>query len=409
MPTVFAGLMCHAPIVIPAVAGPRAELCRNTTRTMRELAWRAVNSGAERLVLISPHSPRQRTAWGAWSGRIRGDLGAFGHPGVRVDLPGDPSVIEALGLSPISSGQPLDHGAVVPLHFLVEQGWTGPAVVIALPWEQADCERLGQALAALPGRTAVIASGDMSHRLIPEAPAGFHPRARDFDAAFVQALIEGESILELPWQQEAAEDVVDSSRVARASAPWLNAQVLSYEGPWGVGYTQAVFHDPRPPLWAIARDAIAAQVRMRDHLEPPGPPSRGVFCTLTVGGELRGCIGHVEPVFGDLHRELAMVAQAAASQDPRFSAVTEDELWDLEIEVTLLAPPEPGRPRDPRTEGCIVQSGRRRGLLLPDIEGVDTVEEQIAICRRKARIGPHELVDLYRFGSRKVAPPGPPS
>ena len=405
MSVVFSGLMCHAPIVIPAVAGDRAGLCRNTTRSMRELAWRAVHSGAERLVLISPHSPRHRRAWGAWVGRIRGDLGASGHAEVSVDLPGDAQVIEALGLTAISDPPALDHGAVVPLSFLVEQGWTGPTVVIALPREGADCERLGQAIGALPGRTAVLASGDMSHRLIPEAPAGFHPQAQDFDLAFVRALIQGGSILDLPWQEDAAEDVVDSSRVARASAPWLNAQVLSYEGPWGVGYTQAIFHDPAPPLWAIARDAVAAQVRLQDYVAPPGPPSRGVFCTLKIDGELRGCIGHLSPVFEDLHRELAMVAQASASQDPRFGAVREDELFDLEIEVRLLDPPRPGRPVDPRVDGCVVTSGRRRGLLLPDIEGVDTVEQQIAICRRKARIGPDEPVELQTFGSTRVAPP----
>ena len=405
MSVVFSALMCHAPIVLPAVAGSQASRCRNTTRTMREVAWRALASQPERLILVSPHSPRRRGQWGAWRGRIQGDLGRFGHPAERVDLPGDPWLFEALGLPPVSSEQELDHGAVVPLRFLVEAGWSGPTTVLALPWGPAESEAIGARLAELPGRVAVIASGDMSHRLIPDAPAGFHPRAVDFDAAFVEALLARQSVRGLPWQEEAAEDVVDSTRVALASAPRLNDQVLSYEGPWGVGYTQAVFHDESPPLWAIARSAIAAKLRGERYRPPPGPPSQGVFCTLTVEGRLRGCIGHIEPVYRDLHQELAELAVAAATQDPRFPPVSVKEQWDLEIEVTLLDPPQPGRPRDPRSEGCIVQAGQRRGLLLPDIQGVDSVEEQIAICLRKARIGPEEEVELFRFGSAKVAPP----
>ncbi len=373
---------------------------------MREVAWRTVASKPDRLVLISPHSPRRPREWGAWSGEIVGDLERFGHPELAVRLPPAPEVAETLGLPPIE-GEPLDHGAMVPLHFLADAGWRGPTTVLALPWRDPDSEAMGEALARLPGRTAVIASGDMSHRLIPGAPAGYDPRAKDFDAAFVEGLQRGRwnAIADTPQRECAAEDVVDSTRVALASATALNDQVLSYEGPWGVGYTQAVFHDPDPPLWAIARSAITRKVRGESYEAPPGPPSLGVFCTLRMGGSLRGCIGHINPTTSDLHQELVQVAVASATRDPRFSPVKKAELFDLEIEVTLLEEAQPGRPRDPKVDGCIVSAGSRRGLLLPDIPGIDTVEQQIAICRRKGGIGPDEPVSIETFGSTKVAPP----
>lgn len=414
MPTCFSALMCHAPIVVPDVAGPKeAARCRSTTRAMREVAERAVATRPDRLVLISPHSPRRRRKWGAWSGRHQGDLSRFGTPHVRVDLPDAAEVSQALDLPAIShSDHALDHGAVVPLSFLQAAGWRGPTAILALPWEDPDSEAVGRALAALSGRTAVIASGDMSHRLRPGAPSGYHPRAASFDRSFVQAIEAGEwaRLPHLPNRDIAAEDVVDSTRVALAAAGEpRGAEVLSYEGPWGVGYTEAVFLDPAPPLYAVARQAIRAHLTSAPFAPPEGgPPSAGVFVTLYRDGRLRGCIGHIEPVYDRLYVEVADVAVAAATRDPRFAPLSEDELKDVELEVSVLEPPEPidGLDAlDPHEYGVVVSRGRRRGLLLPDVEGVDTPEEQVAIARRKAGIRPGEPVRLQRFRVRKVVMP----
>ncbi len=414
MATSFAGLMCHAPIVIPAVAGPDARRCRATTRAMHEVARRAVRGNPDRLVLISPHSPRVAGRFAAWSGpRHRGDLADFRTPQVQVDLPDAPEVAEALDLPTIPSRGWLDHGAMVPLSFLWDAGWRGPTAILALPGRSTpDCEALGRALAGLPGRTAVVASGDMSHRLIPGAPAGYHPEAAAFDRAFVAALEADDWPAAVSAQPRAlaAEDVVDSTRVAMAAAGGpLHAEVLSYEGPWGVGYTEAILHDPAPPSYAIARRAIADLVHGRPARVPAdGPPSQGVFVSLHRGGKLRGCIGHIEPRHGRLWTELVEVARAAASQDPRFSPLTADELDGLEIEVSLLEPPQDVAgpdDLDPRRYGVVVRNGRRTGLLLPDLDGIDTVEEQLAIARRKAGIGRNEPVKLQRFTVRKEAAP----
>jgi AmmeMemoRadiSam system protein A len=117
-------------------------------------------------------------------------------------------------------------------------------------------------------------------------------------------------------------------------------------------------------------------------------------------GQLRGCIGTIEATRDNVAQEIIGNAIAAASRDPRFPPLRPEELGELEVKVDVLTPPEPiSAPDelDPRRYGVIVQSGWRRGLLLPDLEGVDTVEYQVAIARRKAGIGLDEPVQLYRF------------
>ena len=407
MPVVFSALMCHAPIVVPAVGGERARQCVRTTRAMREVAARMVASRPDRLVLPSPHTPRRRAQWTAQSGPHRGDLSRFGAPDVTVSLPDAPDVAAHLGLvrSPPAA---LDHGAMVPLSFLVEAGWRGPTAVLALPWDETGAEELGRRLVGLEGRTAVVASGDMSHRLAPGAPGGFHPDARAFDDAFVAALSAERWDAELPHREDAAEDVVTSCRLATAAAAGLNAEVLAYEGPWGVGYCEAVFHDAEPPLWAVARRAVEAAVTGRGVPSVSGGPlSAGVFVTLTRDGELRGCIGRTSPACTRLFEEIVQMGIAAATQDPRMQPVRQDELPFLDIEVSVLQPPEPCTlgELDPRVYGVIVACGRRRGLLLPDLDGVDDVDHQVAIARQKGRIGSDEPVTLSRFTVHKTARP----
>lgn len=407
MPVVFSALMCHAPIVHPEVAGPRAEDCRRTTRAMREVAARVVASRPDRVVLVSPHSPRHPVRLAAWQGQHRGDLGDFGAPEVAVDLPDAPEVARALGAPPIPSG-PLDHGAVVPLGFLVQAGWRGPTAILALPMAEGAEEAAGRMLAELPGRTAVVASGDMSHRLQPGAPAGHHPDAHRFDRAFVEALRRddwGTAVGGPPFRDLAAEDVVASCRVAmKAAGRPGGTEVIAYEGPFGVGYAEAIFREDEPPLWVLARRAIREALAGRRLRPAPAGPPAGVFVSLHRDGELRGCIGHMAPTTGSLTEEVAAVAPLAALQDPRFPPLDPAELDDLDVEVDVLEPPEPAsgpEDLDPRVWGVVVSHGGRHGVLLPDLPGVDTVQQQLDIVRRKAGIGRDEPVHLERFRVRK--------
>jgi AmmeMemoRadiSam system protein A len=126
----------------------------------------------------------------------------------------------------------------------------------------------------------------------------------------------------------------------------------------------------------------------------------GAFVCLKKQGNLRGCIGTFQPTQESLDEEITSNAISAACRDPRFPPVSEDELDELDISVDVLGDPEPvpdASYLDPHKYGVIVKRGSRLGLLLPDLEGVDTVEDQLEIARNKAGIGLHEPIQLFRF------------
>lgn len=164
------------------------------------------------------------------------------------------------------------------------------------------------------------------------------------------------------------------------------------------------------PLVELAQQTIETYVRTGEIITPPAKLSpemtgkAGVFVSLKKHGELRGCIGTIASTTGSVAEEVIRNAIEAATRDPRFPPVLKDELGELEISVDVLGEPEPAssvKDLDVKRFGVIVKSGHRRGLLLPNLEGVDSPEEQIAICRRKAGIGPEEPVELFRFEVRR--------
>jgi len=126
----------------------------------------------------------------------------------------------------------------------------------------------------------------------------------------------------------------------------------------------------------------------------------GVFVSLKKHGNLRGCIGTITPVTSSISEEILRNAVSSCSEDPRFDKVRPDELADLVYSVDVLASPEPIESEnelDVRRYGVIVSSGHKRGLLLPNLEGVDTVSQQISIASKKAGIRPGEKISLERF------------
>jgi AmmeMemoRadiSam system protein A len=161
------------------------------------------------------------------------------------------------------------------------------------------------------------------------------------------------------------------------------------------------------PLVQLARTTIERYVRTGELPPLPQDPTpqmkekAGAFVSLHVAkGELRGCIGTIEPTQSNLAEEVIQNAISAATRDPRFPPVSPEELDGLDISVDVLSEPEPIKDAtqlDPVRYGVIVQSEWRRGLLLPNLDGVDTVEHQVEIARRKAGIGANEPISLLRF------------
>jgi AmmeMemoRadiSam system protein A len=393
--------------------------------------------------------------------RLRGDLGQFGAPSVALDVAGDPGLAAAILTAADAAGVPavarpesrpnaddeLDHGVLVPMAFLDRAGrW--PLVELSLSYLPYGTHRafgaaVRTAAVGLGRRVAFVASGDCSHRLLPTAPAGYAPTAHFFDERLVEALTVGdfEALATIdPALVEAAGECGLRSFITLGgflAGSGAVPRVLAYEGPWGVGYLTAVFAPAEaltqllaaaegavgapatPPsgskggskggeeseIVLLARHTIERFVRdgAVDHpvrLADPSLPSRaGAFVSIHEHGELRGCIGTIGPTRDTLAEEVVHNAIEAATRDPRFPPIEADELDELEIKVDVLHEAEACgmEDLDPCTYGVIVSCDRRRGLLLPDLEGVDTAEQQVDIAKRKGGISPSENAHLERF------------
>jgi AMMECR1 domain-containing protein/aromatic ring-opening dioxygenase LigB subunit len=433
---VFAGLVPHPPVVVPEVGRGREQESRDTVGAMQEFARRCMAARPEGLVLISPHSPRRPGAFGYWPGPLlQGDLSKFGAPEAGVTLPVDTQFLhdlceaaspQALLLWPIRERE-LDHGALVPLYYLARAGWDGPTAVIGLNYPgEGDLEELGRLLAHVAEkqgrRYAFIASGDMSHRLQPGAPGGFHPDAHRFDAAFVDLLrqraLDQVAQMDPELTDLAGQDVIESTMIVLAATGYdpTCTEVLSYEGPFGVGYCVAVFREPVPPVHAeregdvltsIARQVVEAVVQGEavplPAVEPKGYLSqrRGMFVTLRRrDGTVRGCLGTMAPTKSNLLLEV--VERAAAVAEWAYGTrVMRSELPGLLYEVTVLGSLEPVESEaelDPAVWGVVMADEHgRRAVLLPGIESVTTVEQQLSIVRRKAGISADAPVTLQKF------------
>jgi AmmeMemoRadiSam system protein A len=164
--------------------------------------------------------------------------------------------------------------------------------------------------------------------------------------------------------------------------------------------------DDMHPLVKLAKQAVETYVTegkiiKSGKLTPEMKERAGTFVSIHLrSGDLRGCIGTFEPQMPNVAEEIIINAISSATTDPRFRPITPDELVDLEYSVDVLSHPEPVADKselDAKKYGVIVESGWRRGLLLPDLEGVASVEHQIDICRQKGGISSREPVKLYRF------------
>ncbi|HET8783018.1 MAG TPA: AmmeMemoRadiSam system protein A, partial [Pyrinomonadaceae bacterium] len=314
-----------------------------------------------------------------------------------------------------------------PLYFLLRNGWQGQVVALGYSFlSNHDHLRFGSCIAKavdqIGRRVAFVASGDLSHRLKPEAPAGYNPAAHRFDEEVIDALRANapERIVEIDHglRRLAGECGYRSMLVAIgvASELPLSCEVISYEAPFGVGYLVAqltnepadLTGDIPEDLPALARRAVETFTLTGEIVEPVisqegllAARAPCFVCLKMRDGELRGCIGTIESARDTLAQEIVANAISAATSDPRFDAVTESELGDLVYSVDVLLPAEPAEMEelDPSLYGVIVEDegASRRGLLLPDISGVDTAAQQVEIAKRKAGISPETPVKLSRF------------
>ncbi len=464
---VLAAVAPHPPIIVPAVGRGEIDKVAKTRESMAQMAELAQAAKPDVIIVISPHAPLFSDAVAVnLAPRLAGDFGQFGAPQVKIDAPNDVDLAEAIATEIEKAGlaaarldeeasrdyevdASLYHGTMVPLYFIQEPGPLPPLVSLAMSlFSRAKLYRAGQAIRSavdrLGRRAVLIASGDLSHRLKPGAPAGFSPAGAEFDQLFSEAVraADVKAVLEVEdrLREEAGECGYRSivMMLGAMDGRRLENLVFSYEGPFGVGYCVSLFRPSRETglpersfgAWLegeegtrrerlrtaesapvrLARKAVEEFVRTGRRLLATAAPltesagvfkqKAGCFVSLHVGGELRGCIGTIQAQHDNVATEIIANAINAASEDPRFPPVGEEELDDIEYSVDILGRPEPisglGE-LDPRRYGVIVSKGWRRGLLLPDLPGIDDAAEQVDVARRKAGIAPGEDVTLERF------------
>ena len=455
MPITAAFMVPHPPLIIPEIGRGGEKAVRETIRSYEQAADAIAALEPETIIITSPHSIMYADYFHISPGDgAKGSFRQFGAGQVRFSESYDTglrdrivSLADAEGFPAGTLGErdpELDHGTMVPLWFIRKKYSGGRILRIGLSGlPLTDHYRLGQIIAQAveeSGRRAVfVASGDLSHKLQPSGPYGFAPEGPEYDrrimdvcgrAAFGELLDFDETFC------ENAAECGHRSFVIMAGAfdgVHVRARVFSHQDVTGVGYGIASFYPEgqdesrhfletylekqekeleekaaaSDPYVRLARASVESWVMRRKVLPVPEDLPQelltrraGAFVSIHKNGQLRGCIGTISAVEECLAKEIIQNAISASSRDPRFSPITADELKYLEISVDVLGEAEPidsPDQLDVKRYGVIVSHGRKRGLLLPDLDGVDTVEEQIRIARQKAGIREHETYSLERF------------
>lgn len=360
----------HPPIIIPEIGQDQIAQVKSTIDALDQAARQLAASRPEELIIISPHE---------------------------------------------------QHGFDVPLYYLkkyLPQGIKLQKILVTEPSYQYYYDygrQMGEKVRAGERRYAIVASADLSHVLRPEGPYGYHPSGPGLDKLIVQAVRAGDApallAIDPAVLDKGAECGLRSILFLLGSFAGTDSkiEVLSYEGPFGVGYLVATLTPSTAGnLTGLARAAIAHYLQTKETMTPPktedagSQRKSGAFVSLhDLSGELRGCIGTVEATKDTVAEEVIANAIAAATGDPRFVPVQAHELAGLTISVDVLSSPtiETNIAKlDPKTDGLVVTAtDGRRGVLLPDLAGIETAQEQITICREKAGIGPEEPIQIAKF------------
>jgi AmmeMemoRadiSam system protein A len=447
-------ILPHPPLAVPEVGKGGETGIKDTVNSYLKTAEEIKALSPETIIFISPHA----TAYYDYihispSSRAYGDFASFGAKEVSFEASYDTEFVKELSAAAAAAGisagseyereSALDHGVMVPLYFINKAYKDFQLVRIGLsglsPLEHYQFGALiGKTAEKLSRSTVIIASGDLSHKL-KNSHYGYSLEGERFDNLLVETVKQADFLALLnfdPTLCNAAAECGYRSFLIMAGAldkKRVQPRFLSYEGPFGVGYAACAFDiegadDSRDfgeqfrleqmnkidkersaadTYATLARAAAEHIVKTGETLPPPedllkgemGATRKAAFVSCKKNGELRGCIGSILPTCSNLVYEIIRYAEAAVLQDPRFPPVRQDELETLSYSVDVLEEPEAAafEELDPKGYGVIVSAGGKRGLLLPDLEGVNTAAEQVEIAMKKGGISPNERYLLERF------------
>ncbi len=446
----------HPPMIVPAIGKGSEAQIQETIQAYEQVAAEIKALEPETIIITSPHSIMYADYFHISPGKgAKGSFTQFGAPQVQFGESYDTELVREICRIADAKEFPagtlgerdkrLDHGTMVPLWF-IEQACERPFQIVRIGLSGlplTDQYRLGQIIAEavekLGRRTVFIASGDLSHKLQDYGPYGFATEGPEYDTRIMDVCGRGAFGELFDFSEgfcESAAECGHRSFVVMAGAfdgVSVHAKALSHQDVTGVGYGICTFYpdgenenrrflvqylqrmekeieakrNSEDSYVNLARQSLESYILRKEKLAlPEGLPEEmtqtraGAFVSIHKNGALRGCIGTIGPVTDCVAQEIIDNAISASARDPRFPAIEPDELKWLEINVDVLGEPEDIDSKDlldVKRYGVIVSSGGRRGLLLPDLDGVDSVDQQIDIARQKAGIGKFEKLKLQRF------------
>lgn len=436
----------HPPLIVPDIGKGSEKKVQKTIDSYERVAKEIAALSPDTIVISSPHSVMYYDYFHISPGeKTVGDFSMFQAPGVSFSEDYDSELVKEIekiaGAENFPAGTKaerdpaLDHGTMVPLYFIRKVYKGGKIVRVGLSGLSYEAHyRLGEiikeAADKLNRKIVFVASGDLSHKLQEYGPYGFVKEGPEYDERIMdvcsRAAFDELFDFDEDFCSRAAECGHRSFVIMAGVLDGIlvKATKYSHEDITGVGYGICSFYpmgekkesddktimrsmDESDEYVKLARKTIETFIKENIKICLPNDLPKdmtdkraGAFVSIHKYGQLRGCIGTILPTTGCVGEEIIQNAISASTSDPRFPAITENELSALEISVDVLGEPEdiPSPDYlDVKKYGVIVTKGFKRGLLLPDLDGVDTVEDQIAIAKRKAGIGYDEDVKLQRF------------
>lgn len=454
-------LMPHPPVIIPEVGKGAEKRTQKTIDALNICCVAIMEKAPKTIVFITPHGHVLNDCLTVMlKERLEGNLARFNAPMVSAYFDVDMILaneivfyanlrkIPCIGLDDelafeygISTS--LDWGTLVPLYYVLKKYRNFKLVHVSVPnltdemlYEFGIAVKEAIKSKGSNSDSVIICSGDLSHVLSANGPYGYHPKGQLLDRKILELIKAGnvEGLLDL--DRDLVEDGKECGLksliigLGTLNGYGFTPEIQSYEAPFGIGYAVASFE---PMLEDIERNVLTSEIngnhdyneyedsyvelakKSLEHYLRTGKilkaeaqrltsdmmtKKSGIFVSIKKDGKLRGCIGTIDPIRKNVAEEIIYNALSAGIEDARFTPIKEKELGDLVFSVDVLKKPYPIKTLeelDAKRYGVIVKSGRRTGLLLPNIDGVNTPEEQIEIALEKAGIRSNEFYTIERF------------
>ena len=454
-------ILPHPPILLDEIGKDQVNKCLEVKEGFRRVGEEIKKLKPRTILIITPHGPVFSDGIAiSYDGFLEGNLKKFGYDSITYDKKNNVHLVDRIiyetgkvdvpclkltddNAAYFNIDKSLDHGTIIPMKFIEEV--YSDYELVHITYGLFSSEKLyeigmaiKEAVKGIDEEVVVIASGDLSHCLSKDGPYPYHASGEVFDGSVRNLLNQKdiEAFIAMPEEikSEASECGKRSIDMMLGTLDGYDFEVneYAYQKPFGVGYLvmgfealkkddsknrfekilQVAKEETRASInresrfVSLARNAILNYLQMRDSIFDERlthemlDVKAGVFVSLKKNGGLRGCMGTIGPTEENVALEIVSNALKAAFEDPRFPAVEKEELDSIKISVDIIHTPEVIKSMDEldvKKYGIIVTSDYKRGVLLPDLEGIDSVEEQLRIACQKGQIAEDDKKVIERF------------